>query len=268
MKVADPGSSRGVARWRRIDEAVLLRGGLHLRLDPGDSLGLGRTGTYEPFESELLCGLIRPGTAVVDVGANIGYYTLQFSRATGPRGRVFAIEPDPDNLRLLRHNLRTSGQRNVVVVAKALAGASGTCRLFLSAENRGDHRLYDSGDDRRSIEVEAVALDDLLEDHGDPIALVKLDIQGAEPLALAGMTRLLSRHPETWLATEYWPAGLVGAGSSAGAYLDALRNRSPVLLRIDERRRRIVPLDMTWLSETVTVERGNHTNFLVPPPAW
>lgn len=241
---------------------------LFLEVDDRDSLGLLDTGTYEPYETSLLLSLAEPGSIVLDIGANVGYHTVQFARAVGPSGHVYAFEPEPDNLRVLRHNVRVNGFANVTVVPKAVAAASGTLRLYRSTENGGDHRVYDSGDARDVIEIPAVAIDDELAHVNGHVSLVKLDIQGAEPMALAGMSRLLSGHPEAWIATELWPAGLTRAGSSVELYLSRLRALGAALLRIDERRQRLAPLDLDWLADVVTVERGNHTNLLVPRRDW
>lgn len=239
-----------------------------LRVDARDSLGLLRNGRYEPYETDLLLSLIQPGSVVIDVGANIGYYTVQFARATGPHGVVYAFEPEPGHAGLLDDNVRTNGLSNVTIVRKAAAEAAGTRRLFLAAENLGDHRMYDSGDARPAIDIDAVRIDDVVVDDGRPISLIKMDVQGAEPWALAGMREMLDRHPEAWIATEFWPAGLRLAGSDETAYLAALRALGTPLLRIDERRKTVTPLDMGWLHESVSVERGNHTNLLVPRRDW
>jgi FkbM family methyltransferase len=237
-------------------------------VDEQDSLGLLATGDYEPYETSLLLSLATPGTTILDIGANIGFHTVQFARAVGPTGRVFSFEPDPDNLRVLGHNVRTNALANVVIVPNAVAATTGPLELFLSTENRGDHRVYDSGDGRHAIRIDAVAIDDVLAQVAGPVSLIKLDIQGAEPMALAGMQRFLAKHPEAWIATELWPIGLLRSGSSLEEYLAQLRALGAALLRIDERRRRLAPLDLQWLTETVTVQRGNHTNLLLPRRDW
>jgi len=266
------GSARCPARvgppWRRAEGATLLGGGLYLRVDDDDSLGLLATGAYEPYETSLLLSLAAPGTTVLDVGANIGFHTVQFARAVGPTGRVISFEPDPENLRVLGHNVRANCFDHVVIVPKAAAATTAPLRLFRSSENRGDHRVYDSGDARDVIEIDAVAVDDVLADVEGPVSLIKLDIQGAEPMALRGMRQFIEKHPEAWIATELWPVGLRRSGSSLDAYLAQLRALGAALLRIDERRRCLAPLDLQWLTETVTVERGNHTNLLLPRRDW
>lgn len=238
--------------------------GQHVRLDASDSLGL-RHAPYEPYERRLLEGLVVPGTTVIDVGANIGLYTLLFARAVGKTGRVYAFEPEPENFRLLAHNLRTNGCTNVTIVPKAVAARTGVATLFLSVDNRGDHRLFDPGDGRRSMPVPTVSLDEWFAGYNDPIALVKIDIQGAEIQALAGMGGLLERHAETWVALEYWPAGLRRAGTSGEALLDAIDALDRLVFRIDEAAQALVPLDRGWLAHKVTDAKGNHTNLLVAP---
>lgn len=261
-----------LTRWRRADDAVVARGdGLYLRTDPHDSLGLVAHGRYEPFETALLLSLAEPGSVVIDIGSNVGYHTVQFARAVGPTGHVLAFEPDPDNARLLEHNVRTNALDQVTVVGQAAADRCGTARLFRSADNLGDHRLFDPDGVREAIVVDTVAVDDVFDrliDAGCSVSVIKLDVQGAEPLALGGLTRTIARHPEAWIATEFFPAGLAQAGSSPAAYLDDLRAFAGTLLRIDEGHRRLVPLDLDWLAETVTVERQNHTNLLVPRRDW
>jgi FkbM family methyltransferase len=255
-----------MSKW--LDAKTLATDGYVLRVDAGDTLGLGRSGGYEPFETRILESLIGEGSTVIDAGANAGWYTVRFARAAGPAGRVFAFEPLPRTARLLEHNLHINGIRNVTVVPQALAEASGPRRLFLSPTNQGDHRLHDAGHERETIDIEAVTLDDWLGDHAGTISLIKLDIQGAEVQALDGMRRTLARHPETWLATEFWPIGLRQAGSSAREYLDRLRALGGAIFRIDERRSDLVRLDEKWLATAVTEARGNHTNLLVVPRGW
>src|SRR5262245_13382224 len=80
---------------------------------------------FEPFETKLVLENICRGDWVIDVGANIGYYTLLFAQKVGQRGRVFAFEPDPENFELLEHNVRQNGYDNVVLVNKAVAEKTG-----------------------------------------------------------------------------------------------------------------------------------------------
>lgn len=172
----------------------------------------------EAAESAALRAQAREGMLAVDIGANIGFHTLQLSRWAGPKGRVYAFEPDPHNFELLVKNVEANGCRNVVCLRKAVADKTGEAALFLSPYNRGDHRLQGSSLGQASIRVEAVALDDLL--SSEPrVDLVKMDIQGAEYRALLGMERLLRRSPGAALISELSPELLESAGDSAEAFL-------------------------------------------------
>src|SRR5512138_2867115 len=87
--------------------------GQTMYLDPGDSMGLAIQGTYEPEETEAVLRSVKSGMVVVDIGANIGYYTLLFARLVGPQGRVIAFEPDPATFALLKKNVDSNQHRNV-----------------------------------------------------------------------------------------------------------------------------------------------------------
>jgi len=116
--------------------------GHEMFLDPTDSIvspTLLRDGYFEPYETTLIESEIRPGDVVLDIGANIGYYTLIFARLVGERGRVYAFEPDPTNFRLLKKNVRANGYQNVIFVKKAVADSSGSMPLYLCPDNKGDH---------------------------------------------------------------------------------------------------------------------------------
>jgi FkbM family methyltransferase len=234
-------------------------------LDPADRvIGplLLRDGYFEPVETEVLLHEIEPGDVVLDVGANIGYYTLLFARRVGRAGKVFAFEPDPDNFRLLTRNVQANGYDNVVLVPRAVTDRSGTARLYLCADNKGDHRLYDSGDSRPSVVVSTVALDDYFAGYKGPIDFIKMDTQGSEAAALRGMRRLLERRPGVTLVTEFWPIGLRRNGEDAAAYLEALHRHGFDLLEIDEDTRAVVPAAIPDLLRRFVPEEENFTNLL------
>ena len=115
-----------------------------MAIDPRDRLigpRLRRRGVWSEAETALYARCIRAGDTIVDVGANIGYFTLLFARSAGPAGRVFAFEPEPDNFRLLETNVERNGYRNVTAVRQAVSGAPGSAPLGLAPENLGDRCL-------------------------------------------------------------------------------------------------------------------------------
>lgn len=248
-------------------------GSHRMRLDPDDtvvSVRLRQDGWFEPFETLLVQRLVSPGDTVVDVGANIGYYTLQFARLVGATGRVVAFEPDPHNFALLEENVWQNGYRNVTLVRAAVAARSGGVRLHLNAANRGDHRIYASDPGRPAIDVEAVALDEYFADHAGRLDLVKIDVQGAETGVFAGMRRLVAEHRVARVLSEFWPRGLKVAGGDAAGFLDERRREGFEASVIDEVARRIAPLDAAALLERLPVEPDIDwffTNLLLEHPA-
>ena len=94
--------------------------GHRMLLDRYDTLDLRRQGIFEPLATALLPLLVGDGDMVIDVGANIGYYTLLCARLVGKRGLVYAFEPEPQAFALLEQNVALNGYRNVVARRQAL----------------------------------------------------------------------------------------------------------------------------------------------------
>ncbi len=187
-----------------------------------DPFIFGRLAQGMPFEPHVLTTLgklIAQGDTALDVGANIGWFSLYMSRQTGPRGQVIALEPARDNLLLLRHNLRQNAIRNVRVVAAAAGARRGHAWLRLSRENAGDHRIGGQPGKPDTARIKMVALDDLVLPSG-PVVM-KMDVQGAESFVLDGAARILARE-RLRLITEFWPFGLLDCGASPAALVDKL----------------------------------------------
>lgn len=204
-------------------------------LDDRDSLELATREVYEPFETALFKKHIRKGQVVVDIGANIGYYTLIAARLVGPTGKVYAFEPDPANFILLRKNVEANGYRNVVLVNSAVSDKTQRMKLFLNPTNKGDHRLYDSKDGRASIIVQTLRLDDFFRQLDKKVHFIKMDIQGSEAKAFEGMKGLLRKNLAVKLVTEFSPGSLKLNGSSPRKYLENLGRSGFKLWEISEK---------------------------------
>ncbi|MFB0524156.1 MAG: FkbM family methyltransferase [Phycisphaerae bacterium] len=214
-------------------------------LDSKDSLGLSITGIHEPFETELVKKEIRKRDVVLDIGANIGYYTLIFAKLVGEEGKVFAFEPDPDNFALLKKNVQINGYQNVILVQKAVSNKTAKIRLYLSEENKGDHRIYDSHEHRKSIEIEAIRLDDYFKNYNGRVNFIKMDIQGAEGGAIEGMTNLLKKNKSVKIMTEFWPIGLKRFGIDPEEFLKLLMQYGFKLYHIIEQEKKIEPVNIS-----------------------
>lgn len=157
--------------------------GMTMRLDPQECIDGGilfYPHLYERTEVRFMLEHLRPGDCFLDVGANIGFYSLLASRAVGAHGRVIAIEADPINCDKLVGNLRLNGIRNVTAVCVGVSDKQERLGLGINATgNRGGNSFLSLG--RVTIPVECQPLSAILERHGvEAIAGAKFDIEGFE----------------------------------------------------------------------------------------
>jgi FkbM family methyltransferase len=174
-----------------------------------------------------LRAFVPPGSTVIDVGANIGFFTRRFADWAGPDGRVIAIEPEAENFRRLTAMLERRGLMGRVEIHQAVAdAAAGTVELAVNPDHPGDHKIAarDNGapagsSTENSISVAAVTLDTLA--GNGPVALIKIDVQGAELRVLDGAEAILRRDRPA-LFIEVDPAALAAFGASAEALFERL----------------------------------------------
>ena len=197
-----------------MEHAVRTRHGFRMNLDPGEFVDrtIFCTGEWEPRETALIAGLLHPGDVFVDVGANIGYFTLLASQMVGATGRVIAVEASPRTFRLLEANVRLNGCGNVDLRHVAAGEAPGFATMVeREAGNAGgDQVRFTAADAPEAVRVDR--LDRMLGDHR--VRLIKLDIEGAEAKALRGATGLLERADAPDLVFEFTPDFLEGMGDA------------------------------------------------------
>lgn len=155
-------------------------------------------GTYERAKQSRFMAELQPGCVAYDVGAHMGLYTLLASRQVGPRGKVFAFEPSPANLRLLNRHVEMNRCTNTRIFGCALADAAGYRSFDVSQSYCG--RLSDTG----GTKVRVGTLDDLLaEGRLEPAHVVKIDVEGSELAVLRGGENFFRSHgPTIFLATH------------------------------------------------------------------
>jgi FkbM family methyltransferase len=230
-------------------------------LDDKDTLELAVHEVYEPVGTSLFNREIHPGQTVLDLGANIGYYTLIAARRTSPKGKVYAFEPDPDNFSLLQKNVERNGYSNVVLVNQAVSDHTGRTRLYLNETNKGDHRIYNPGDGKKFADIQVAALDDFFKRLDKKIHFIKMDVQGAEAAALAGMKSLVRANRRLKLFTEFEPGNLRGFGGDPRKYLQTLQKMGFKLFEASEKEGTIRPTSAADLLSRYTVENGGYTNL-------
>ena len=167
-------------------------GGIELYCDPADAAvtpGL-RSGQYEPHLTSVFERYCKVGMTVVDVGANLGYYSLLAAKLVGPSGRVIALEPNSENCRLLLSSLRLGGITNVELIPVACDRTMGWAYYSTHVGSNGG--LIDTGDllTHPGVVVPTFRLDDIVE---GPVGFLKMDVEGAEGRVVGGATQLIER---------------------------------------------------------------------------
>jgi FkbM family methyltransferase len=190
------------------------------------NLCMHRFGLMGAADKKIYEKLLRPGSTVVEIGANQGLYSLLFSGLVGPQGRVFAFEPDQTLFLALQENCQRNRATNVCCYNYAIGAKNEARTLYHSRVNSGDNRLVasDRPDWFYEVGVQTRTLDSLLADtHVD---FIKIDVQGWELEVLEGMTEIFRKNQEAIdIYFEFWPFGLRRAGRDPVELLDYFRRR-------------------------------------------
>jgi len=228
------------------------------------------SGAYESYDTELFKQFTKKGMALVDIGANIGYFTLLASSLVGEKGKVFAFEPEPKNYSLLLKNIEINGFKNVVPLQEAVSNETGKLHLFVDKAESGGHSLFKSAAERGLIDssscilVDVVSLDEFFRELNFSVDIIKIDIQGAEPLALMGMRDTIKSNDVVKYFTEFWPYGLEKAGFSGKQYWDLIRQMGlNHIYLINEKKRILEEGDFQEIMDFCTNFREpRHVNLL------
>ncbi len=210
---------------------------------------------YEPYETQLILRQARVGDVVVDVGANIGYYTVLLADKIGKSGKVYAFEPDKTNFEILKKNIEVNDLKNVVAINAAVGKTEGKLKLHRSEENFGDHKLYEThppcghpplkkGGQKNLDEelVKIIKLDKYFKEGPSfakasegrrKIDLLKIDTQGWEPEVIEGAKELIRKNKPV-MFLEYSPASYQQAKLNGKKMMDFLRKIYKKIWWIDE----------------------------------
>jgi FkbM family methyltransferase len=182
-------------------------------------------GVYERGETSQVLSYLKPEMTFVDVGANVGYYTVMAASRVGPRGRVIAVEPSPYAVDRLEKAVRDNQLAQVTVVRGGLGDRESELRLFTPAP--GNHTPTMLGaDDAPSQIVPVKTLDaSLAEWKVDNIDLMKIDVEGFEPRVFEGAAQALAAGRIRGILCEFNDHWLRRAGTSAREFYDSLLAR-------------------------------------------
>ena len=196
-----PADIQGFRIYSALDDAAV---GRHVR---GDN--------YERDVTALFRSRLRPGMGVIDIGANIGYFTMLAASIVGPEGRVLAVEPNPRNVRLLEASRRANRFDHVTVVQTAAGRETGLLILNTSFSNGTTSAPPDELAQFLSAEVVPCLRVDSLLGLNDPVDLIKVDVEGAEYNALLGGEAIIRRF-RPFIVSEFSPAMMPGISNISG----------------------------------------------------
>ena len=160
------------------------------------------------FEDVYLQKTLKEGMNIIDIGANVGVYTVLAAEKVGKNGKVIAVEPEPKNYKRLIENINLNGFKNIIPQNIALTDHEGSERLYLSSSS-GSHSLSPKEDTISSIEVSLKTLDNLLEELNlKKIDIIKIDTEGSEIPILKGAEKTLKTNPniKIFVASYHYPS--------------------------------------------------------------
>ncbi|MCS6988375.1 MAG: FkbM family methyltransferase [Chloroherpetonaceae bacterium] len=175
-----------------------LNGGIRMELDLNEYVQaqLYLFGTFEPATVKALKGLVKPGDVALDIGANVGYISLELAKRVGKSGKIFAFEPDASNFAALKRNLELNPDCNIEPIPLAVSDSNEPLRLYkaLFDFNNGAHSTLPSEKHSTEFaEIPATTIDDFIRARGiEKLDAIKIDIEGAEMRAIDGMKETLA----------------------------------------------------------------------------
>ena len=203
-------------------------------------------GEFAPTETTLFKNIIKPGMVFVDIGANIGYFTLMAARLVGETGKVYAFEPDTEHFNLLEKNVHKNSYTNIVPVKKAASDSIGTASFYLKKDNLCAHSLIPD-ESSTKVTVEVTTIDEYFKNQSK-VDVIKVDVEGVEPKVLAGMKNIISANNKMVILTEFFPSALKESGAEPSSYLLELIDMGFMLYRVTEdTQKNLIPITIEMI---------------------
>ncbi|HEY1719833.1 MAG TPA: FkbM family methyltransferase [Magnetospirillaceae bacterium] len=173
---------------------------------------------YEPEISQLMLRVVRDGDTVIDVGANVGFFTILAATLVGSNGRVVSFEPDPANRARLTNNSAINGYTQCTLIESPVTDKPGTVEFFINSDDSGGNALWDpaqfpgnvrSQAQKKVMQVQATTLDDeIVRQKLLTPKLIKVDTEGADQRVLEGARKLLAKAAVPFVVSELHEFGL------------------------------------------------------------
>jgi FkbM family methyltransferase len=225
----------------------------HLSMDRYIDRQIATKGTFEPATTELVLKFVKPGMTVLDVGANIGYFTLLFGRQVGPSGRVWAFEPVKRYQEAIKLHLQTNRLDDTVQLL-SFGLSDRTLRVPISVDEFGASMHSASSSTTFEIEeIDIARLDDVVREQNiNKVDFIKLDIDGHEPAFVRGAQSTIRSHMPV-MVLEFAQAWLDVAGEDARTLKTAIEELGYTLY--SEKTRQAFSSRLEFLREC-----GNYTH--------
>lgn len=227
-------------------EFIITKENNKIFLDENDDLHLSIYDNWEreSLEIETIKKIVSEGDTVIDIGANIGFYTLILAQIVGEKGRVYAVEPHPISVSLLRKNIEANNYMNVTIIEKAFSNEIKEGILYLnnqlSASSLGElDETYN-----KSIQIGIDTLDNFFEDI--KINFIKIDVEGFEGNVIEGGKEIIENN-DLKIITEINPPALESSGYGQENYLKLLKQMGFNLNYIDEDNNKLIPIEVNQL---------------------
>ena len=187
---------------------------------------------HESATTELFKKYVAKGNTVVDLGANIGYFTLLAAKLAGSNGKVYAFEPEPENYRYLSKNIKINNYSHVQAFQQAVSNLCGQIKLYVCDYDTGHHTIkqkegleaYSRGRKikEKSIDIKTITLDSFFKGKDDNVDIIKMDVEGAEALALEGMDAVLRKNKGLKMFVEFFPLLIEKMGNDPREFIRKL----------------------------------------------
>jgi len=189
-------------------------------------------GYWEMWITRIIMNTIKEGMNVIEIGANIGYYSLLIASKIGDKGKLFIFEPNPNSFEILFSNIEINGFLDrVELINKAVMDKPGRISFNKLKRHHGSSSIISFTDDHlrywkeeaETIMVEAISLDEYFRDRDNRIDMIKIDTEGSEPYIFDGMKKLIKNNPNIIIICEFIPHLISGAQRDPKGFLEEIQ---------------------------------------------
>ena len=220
------------------------------------------------MDTKLVTSILEPGDTFVDIGANIGWFSIIGSLIVGESGKVISFEPDRLNYQILQNNILRNNISNTIAYNSGVSSEDGLATFYRSKDNFGDHRFSNEEFEKREQVLASLVNPSNILLKNSRIRLIKSDTQGFECQVLMGLINYIhSVSHKPILLLEFWPYGILKSNGSIEVFSQILDNLNYNVFLIDENRFQLTRLQPNQLQSIGnqlldTGDKHSHANIL------